>query len=153
MRTLARCLAAVAALAALASCGGSTNKCHTDPECVQTCVVDGTPQGECTAACQTCDEATPEHLTQRGRARRIAPMSSPFYSPADATRESVAHIAEAAKQINPQLAAGQRVFHVPLGLARGIAEELTKSGWIVTEKTHQSDPEGMRTLVLAQGAA
>lgn len=80
-------------------------------------------------------------------------MSSPFYSPADATRESVAHIAEAAKQINPQLAAGQRVFHVPIGLARGIAEELTKSGWIVTEKAHQSDPEGMRTLVLAQGAA
>lgn len=58
MRTLASFLA-VAALAALAaSCGGGTSKCHTDPECVQTCEVDGTPQGECVAACQSCDEAT-----------------------------------------------------------------------------------------------
>lgn len=77
-------------------------------------------------------------------------MSSPFFSPADAARESVAHIAEAAKQINPQLAAGQRVFHVPIGLSRGITEALVESGWIVTEKTHQSDPEGMSTLVLSR---
>ena len=57
MRTLAAFLAAALA----ASCGGSTSKCHTDPECVQTCEVDGTPQGECLAACQTCDEATTDH--------------------------------------------------------------------------------------------
>lgn len=73
---------------------------------------------------------------------------NPFYTPADAERESTSHIADAAKQINPQLAAGQRVFHVPIGIAPAIAEALTRAGWSVVQKEHTIEPDGKATLVL-----
>ena len=73
---------------------------------------------------------------------------NPFFKPADATRESAAHVAEAAKQINPQLAAGQRVFHVPIGIAPAIADALAGAGWMVVQKDHATDKDGAATLVL-----
>jgi len=73
---------------------------------------------------------------------------NPFFKPADATRESAAHVAEAAKQINPQLAAGQRVFHVPIGIAPAIADALAGAGWFVVQKDHATDKDGAATLVL-----
>ena len=86
-------------------------------------------------------------------------MPNPFYSPSDATRESAAHVAEAAKKINPLLAAGQRVFHVPIGLADAIQDGLTEIGWIVTKKPHTPtppdapEPDALATLVLTSSAA
>ena len=78
---------------------------------------------------------------------------SPFFSPTDAHRESATHVADAAKQINPQLAAGARVFHLPIGIAPTIAEELVRVGWTVTQKEHETDKDGTATLVITEGTS
>lgn len=86
-------------------------------------------------------------------------MANPFFSPKDARRESAAHVAEAAKQINPQLAAGNRVFHLPIGIAPEVAEGLVQAheqgepAWVVTQKPHQTEPDALATLVLTERAA
>ena len=36
--------------------GGGPATCYTDPECVESCVIDGTAQGTCVAGCQVCDD-------------------------------------------------------------------------------------------------
>lgn len=79
-------------------------------------------------------------------------MQTPFISPAEAHRNALPFILEAANKINGALAAGQRVFYVLRGHAEPIREALNEAGWTGVEvRPHAADPDGMRTIVICDG--
>ena len=77
-------------------------------------------------------------------------MESPFLSPDEARRLAVPHILKAAEQINPLLAAGQRVFHVPIGLGTPLQDAISEKGWSVEQRPYAADPDSQVSLVVSE---
>lgn len=76
-------------------------------------------------------------------------MQSPFLSPDDTKRKSVEHVAKAAAEINEQLAAGNRVFNVPIGIAEDVAAGLREVGWSRTTVSECAEnPEALARVVV-----
>ncbi len=75
-------------------------------------------------------------------------MTNPFLTPDDAKRKSVEHVAKAATQINDSLAAGNRMFNVPIGIAEDVAAGLREAGWSASLRESVENPDNLATVVV-----
>ncbi len=71
-----------------------------------------------------------------------------FISPQQADENAPQAVAAAAKEMNPLISQGRRVFTVPAGIADAIADELRAETWHVTVKPG----DDMSTITLSKVA-
>lgn len=83
-------------------------------------------------------------------------VPNPYHSPSESRRNSGAAALKLAEQLNPLVAQGERVFGVPIGIVKAVANLMRgahaegEEGWTATIRraSPPEDPAKVATLVL-----